>query len=285
MALSILVYGAHGWIGGILSTYLSRCGYNVVKSYLRADNEIDVNNEIDRIKPDRLICVVGRTHGENTPNIDYLEQSGKLVENIRDNLYAPFILATAAKKYNIHLTYFGTGCIFDGPLNFKESDKPNFFGSSYSVVKGFTDRIMHQFDDVVLNLRIRMPISYIANERNFINKIVKFSKITSIPNSMTVIEDMLPAIDDMIKTKYVGTINLVNPGVITHNEILLLYKLHIDKDLKWTNVLQEELNVGKRTNNFLDTTLIHKKYPEIPNIYQSVSSIIKKWNAKINVKE
>ena len=37
-------------------------------------------------------------------------------------------------------------------LGFLESDKPNFFGSSYSTVKGFTDQLMHLFNDNVLNL-------------------------------------------------------------------------------------------------------------------------------------
>ena len=45
---------------------------------------------------------------------------------------------------------------------------PNFFGSSYSVVKGFTDRLMKLYDENVLNLRIRMPITGEQNSRNFI---------------------------------------------------------------------------------------------------------------------
>ena len=34
-------------------------------------------------------------------------------------------------------------------------DAPNFFGSSYSVTKGFTDRLFHQFEGTALNLRMR----------------------------------------------------------------------------------------------------------------------------------
>lgn len=60
-------------------------------------------------------------------------------------------MAMLAKKYNFHLTYLGTGCIFkfdeDHPYGneqsgFKESDLPNFYGSSYSTVKvGFAIHI------------------------------------------------------------------------------------------------------------------------------------------------
>ena len=71
------------------------------------------------------------------------------------------------KKYGIHYTYLGTGCIFEYDTEhpfgeevngFKEDSLPNFVGSSYSIVKGFTDRLLHNFEDNVLNLRIRIII-------------------------------------------------------------------------------------------------------------------------------
>ena len=52
-------------------------------------------------------------------------------------------------QLNIHYTYIGTGCIFEydnehpfgEEINgFKEEDDSNFIGSSYSTVKGFTDK-------------------------------------------------------------------------------------------------------------------------------------------------
>ena len=94
-----------------------------------------------------------------------------------------------------------TGCIFSYKENFiedyekcykfTEEDHPNFFGSSYSVVKGYTDRLMHNYDNV-LNIRIRMPITNIDEPRNFITKITNYDKICSIPNSMTVLPELLP---------------------------------------------------------------------------------------------
>ena len=132
-----------------------------------------------------------------------MEQEGKLVENIRDNLYSPLLLGFICKEKNIHLTYLGTGCIFKfdkthpfgKEINgFNESSKPNFFGSSYSIVKGFTDRLMHLLNDSVLNLRIRMPITGEKNPRNFITKITTYEKICSVPNSMTVLPELLPCV-------------------------------------------------------------------------------------------
>ncbi|CAN0211525.1 unnamed protein product [Hapterophycus canaliculatus] len=41
-------------------------------------------------------------------------------------------------------------------------------------------------------LRVRMPISDDLSPRNFVTKIVKYDKVVNIPNSMTVLTDLLP---------------------------------------------------------------------------------------------
>ena len=119
------------------------------------------------------------------------------------------MLATACQKRGIHYTYLGTGCIFDYEGDqyrpgFKESDKPNFTGSGYSSVKGITDRLMHLYEDTVLNLRIRMPIVNLDHPRNFISKIVGYHKVCSIPNSMSVLPELLPIALRMMKSKLLG---------------------------------------------------------------------------------
>ena len=68
----------------------------------------------------------------------------------------------------------------------------------YSIVKGFTDQIIKLFPNV-LNLRIRMPITGIPNPRNFITKIATYEKICSIPNSMTVLPELLPMVLELAK--------------------------------------------------------------------------------------
>jgi hypothetical protein len=179
-----------------------------------------VEEEIKLYSPTHIISFIGRTHGGEHNTIDYLELPGKLKDNLRDNLYSPVILSILCERYNIHYTYLGTGCIFssDDPTtsSIGDDEKPDFFGSSYSIVKGFTDRLQHLYSKNTLNLRIRMPIVNFQHDRNFLSKIFKYSKICSMPNSMTVLEDMFPVIMDMIKNKTTGTFNLVNKGLITY---------------------------------------------------------------------
>lgn len=280
-----LLFGNNGWIGSKVVKMLEEKQIPYVNSTNRVDNIEAVICDLETYKPTNVLCLVGRTHGVhngvNIPTIDYLEKKGKLVENLRDNLFGPVSLALLCKERDIHLTYLGTGCIFnyaDDKTVFTEDDEPNFFGSSYSVVKGFTDRFMHMFDNV-LNVRIRMPISEDNSSRNFINKIVSYSKICSVKNSMTVLEDLLPIMIDMSINKTTGTINLVNQGTIDHQEILNMYKEIVDPTFTYQLFSYEEqmqVLASERSNNELSTTKIENLGYKVPHIKTSVRNILER---------
>ena len=280
--MKLLIFGSKGWIGRQFCEYLDNNNILYIESDSRADNEKDVEKEINEYKPTNIVSFIGRTYGGTFNTIDYLEQPGKLVDNIRDNLYAPMILSILCERYNIHYTYMGTGCIFEygsdeagGEAKKREDDVPNFFGSSYSIVKGYTDRLQHMYSKNTLNLRIRMPIVNYDHDRNFITKITKYEYVCSVANSMTVLPDMFPVIADMIKKNVAGTFNLCNKGAITHNEILELYKTHVDNNFTWKNFSIEEQNkvlLSKRSNIELSTDKLYELYPNIPDIRTSIEN-------------
>lgn len=282
--MKILFFGSRGWIGNQFLEFLNKNNDDkniIIETNVRADNEILVEDIILAHSPTHIISFIGRTHGEGYNTIDYLEQEGKLVDNLRDNLYGPFVLASLCNKYNIHLVYLGTGCIFnrDDPTEYEyiEEDKPDFFGSSYSIVKGFTDRMMHSFKSKVLNLRIRMPIVNNTHHRNFITKITNYEKVCSIPNSMTVLDDFYPIIYDMMKKKTTGTFNICNKNVITHNEILEMYRDIIDSNFKWNNFSIEEQNSilsSKRSNNKLSVKKLEEYGYKVPDIKESIRNAL-----------
>jgi 3,5-epimerase/4-reductase len=284
--MKILFFGSRGWIGKQFCEYLSKNNVSYMETSVRADNEKEVEKEIQEHNPTHIISFIGRTHGENYNTIDYLEQPGKLVENIRDNLYAPIVLSILCKKYNIHYTYMGTGCIFEYKEDSKTDDideerSPNFYGSSYSIVKGYTDRLQHMYSENTLNLRIRMPIVNYDHDRNFITKITKYEYVCSVANSMTVLEDMYPVILDMIRNNVTGTFNMCNKGVITHNEILELYKEYVDSSFAWKNFSVEEQNkilLSKRSNIELSSKKLYDLYPNIPDIKTSIDNCLKSYS-------
>lgn len=109
-----------------------------------------------------------------------------------------------------------------------------------------------------------MPISADFNKRNFITKIANYEKVVDVPNSMTVLDEALPAMIDMAQKKRTGTINLTNPGTLSHNQVLELYKKHVDPSKTWANfTTEEQLKILKadRSNNQLDTQKLQKWCP------------------------
>jgi len=119
-----------------------------------------------------------------------------------------------------------------------------------------------------------MPITDQKNGRNFITKIASYKKIHSVPNSMSVLTELLPMMIDMAKREVTGTVNLTNPGTITHNEILEMYKEYVDSNISFELITVEELQkscvVARRSNNFLTTDVLQKHYPNVKSIKESI---------------
>jgi len=139
--------------------------------------------------------------------------------------------------------------------------------------------------DNVCTLRVRMPISSdLSNPRNFITKITRYEKVVDIPNSMTILDELLPISIEMAKRNLTGIWNFTNPGVVSHNEILQMYKDYIDSSFTWKNFTLEEqakVIVAPRSNNELDAGKLKKEFPELLSIKESLIENVFKPNQKV----
>lgn len=277
-----LLYGGKGWIGKHFCSYINENEITLIHGKARCDHEKEIENDILLYKPDNVISLVGRISGTGFSTIDYLEQPGKLKENLQDNLFSHLCVQKICEKHQIHFTMLGTGCIFYNDMNhetvYTPEDDPNFFGSSYSTVKGFVDRYMRMCNNV-LNVRIRMPITNELETKNLLYKILHYPKVCiTNKNSMTVLSDLLPVMITSIKNKQVGTIHLVNPGPMTHSEILNLYKEIVDPEYVYITMSEEEQNkmlMAKRSVCVLSDT-----FENIPTLRDSIISIFNEWKQK-----
>lgn len=280
-----LVFGAQGWIGGKLIILLREKGHTVIEGTSRLENRESVEAEILAAKPDFVLNAAGKT---GRPNVDWCEDHKQ--ETIRSNLIGALTLADLCYKYGIHMTNFGTGCIYEydekHPMNsgigFKEEDIPNFDKSYYSKTKIMLDTLLQDYPNV-LNLRLRMPISDDLNPRSFITKIIGYKRVVNIPNSMTILTDLLPIAIEMTERKMTGVYNFVNPGAISHNEILDLYKKFINSNFTYQNFsLEEQSKILKagRSNNELDANKLLKEFPQIPHIKQSIIQVFMRMRDK-----
>lgn len=251
-----LIYGSTGWIARKFIEYICTNDIidTIVKGIRRMENFDDIKQEILAIQPDRVIVLGGLTYKSPAKNIDWCEDHKQ--EVIRVNVLGVLNIADICEQNNIHCTILGTGCIYSSQNDevFTEDSMWNFDKSFYSKTKAYTQELLKCYKNVLL-LRIRMPIDNTNNPKNFIEKLKSFDKIISIPNSMTVLPEMIPIMVTLIATGQTGTWNCVNPNVISHKEILDM--LGIQKE--YVDIShQSELTRVARSNNHLATTKIEQ---------------------------
>ncbi|KAF5734460.1 bifunctional dTDP-4-dehydrorhamnose 3 5-epimerase/dTDP-4-dehydrorhamnose reductase [Tripterygium wilfordii] len=284
--LKFLIYGRTGWIGGLLGKLCDSQGIEYAYGSGRLEDRSSLEADIAGVNPSHVFNAAGVT---GRPNVDWCESHK--VETIRTNVVGTLTLADVCREKGLVLINYATGCIFEydaghplgSGVGFKEEDTPNFTGSFYSKTKAMVEELLKNYENVC-TLRVRMPISSdLSNPRNFITKITRYEKVVDIPNSMTILDELLPISIEMAKRNLTGIWNFTNPGVVSHNEILEMYRDYIDPNFTWKNFNLEEqakVIVAPRSNNELDSSKLNQEFPEMLPIKESLIKNVFKPNQK-----
>lgn len=80
-----------------------------------------------------------------------------------------------------------------------------------------------------------------------------------------------------------GNFNFTNPGVIDNNQIMELYKKHVDPSKEWevasNDEVKEILKLG-RPNQELDVSKLLKYFPHIKSAKESIEDLMKRIKDK-----
>jgi dTDP-4-dehydrorhamnose reductase len=280
-AKTILVFGGKtGWIGQKIVQLLKDGGHNPICAESRLENRQDIISEILLAKPDAIINAAGIT---GKPNVDWCEDHKQ--ETLRTNVIGTLNLADVAYIHGLHLTNISTGCIYEydenhpigSGIGFTEDEEPNFDGSFYSRTKIQMEQLILEYPNL-LNLRVKMPVS-LELDKGFVGKLVKYKKLVNIPNSLTVLDDLLPIAIDMTLKGIKGNFNFVNPGTMSHYEVMDLYKQYIDPTHTYEGFsLDDQARIlkARRANAELSAAKLLKLYPHISPIKESMEKLFKK---------
>jgi dTDP-glucose 4,6-dehydratase len=254
-----LVLGANGWLAQPLAAELDRLG-RVVRATDRLGSAAACDRLLDRYpEAAHVVCCIGRTHGPQCDTVDYLEDHPEA--NDRDNLLVPLALALACAQRGRHLTYLGTGCIFQTAATeppVPPDAAPTFRGSAYSRAKGVVDELLHLplLAAAVLNVRVRMPFA--GGPRDFHRKVYRYRhSLASAANSVTVVPTLFPLLAADIARGRTGTVNLTNPGYVTHEQVLDCVAAAAGRPIARTLVPVEPRAKARRSN-----TVLESSYPD-----------------------
>ncbi len=232
-------------------------------------------------RPEVLINCAGKT---GRPNVDWCEDHK--LETIHANVTGPLVLLKVASELNQYWVHLGSGCIYDGDNGGKgwsEEDPANFTGSFYSKTKAHSDELLSDFP--VLQVRLRMPIDGEPGDRNLITKLARYTQVISTPNSISVVPDAVLAILKLTEKRIVGRFNLVNPGAITHRDILDMYREIVDPTHTVSYITLEalaHLTKAPRSNCYLNTEKLVAHGVVLPDIKTRVRELMHQYRANLD---
>lgn len=148
-----------------------------------------------------------------------------------------------------------------------------------------TGQVLKNYDNVLI-LRLRMPVSDDLHPRNFVTKITNYARVVDIPNSNTILTDLLPASVLLAEHRETGVYNFTNPGAISHNEVLSLFREIVRPGFTWENFsLEDQSRVIKagRSNCCLDTRKLEGKLGEygvvVPEVHEAYRMCFERMKA------
>lgn len=240
----ILILGGSGYVGSRFRRFFEKRGISFVSvSRLDADygNPERLEEIVEQVQPEFLVNCAGYT---GRPNVDGCEDHRW--ECLQANAVLPGVIDEVCRKRNLPWGHVTSGCIFSGRhesgRGFVETDLPNFSFrgnrcSFYSGSKalgeeaiGFGQRagesgaewgwLDSERECGVYVWRLRMPFSEIGNPRNYLSKLLNYSKWLSEENSLSQIDEFVSACwECRARRAPTGIYHVVNPGTITAREI------------------------------------------------------------------
>ncbi|MES3006067.1 MAG: sugar nucleotide-binding protein [Patescibacteria group bacterium] len=266
--MKIYILGANGWMGGRFAEYSKAQGHEVFTNRIDISNLPLLVDTFLKVKPDVVVNFAGvRAY----PTIDWCESHKE--ETVEVNVAGAINASLASITSGAYMIQIASGCIYSGggDVSFTEEDAPNFFGSFYSRMRIVMQNALKELP--VLQVRIRMPVSFQVHPRNLITKIVSYKKVISVPNSVTVIEDMFPALITLAEKRPVGILNLVNDGYVEHGDILKAYKEVVDQSHTYELIdvkeLEKSVVVAPRSNCVLSNEKLKSLGISMPELTTS----------------
>lgn len=222
------------------------------------------------------------------PNVDACESAK--ADTIAGNVIFPALLASTCDHLEIPLIHVSSGCIYGGyEKDYTETDKPNFTfdtGSFYSGTKALAETMVSQNCDRYYILRLRIPFDHIQSPRNYITKLLTYSTLLDVRNSVSHRYDYVKYCHQLIEQKApYGIYNVTNSGSITTREVVDMihhYIPGVDKTFNFFDSVEQfaETSVAPRSNCVLDTSKL-QSYVEIRTANQAMEHALLRYNKQV----
>lgn len=294
--MKFILIGSSGYIGSHFVDYFKSQNISYVcLSGHKCYNLDFLRHFMFKYQPKFLLNCAG-TIGK--PNVDAVEK--QKIDALNANAYLPFLLSRVCQEFDVTLCHISTGCIFNGyEKEFNEKDRANFHFDSlpcsyYSGSKYLGELLIRDNQNAYI-FRIRIPFNAdIDNPRNLLYKLINYSQLVNIKNSMTGIDEFITLSSKIIlENKNYGIYHIVNSNPIFPREIMeILLKTHVItrkqfENKKYFETYNEFEKVIKtpRSNCILSNTKLLSLGLTIPDTATSIEKYALQYKSRKERKE
>ncbi len=282
--MKIYIFGATGYLGSHFVEYFNQKNWEVFTDRVDIRDLSLIEKALDTTQPDVVLNCAGVT---GTPNVDWCETHKEAAALI--NINGAINLASACNLKNIYFAHVGSGCVYEGDggreNGFLETDEPNFGGSFYSRTKAASEKMITDItNNKALQLRVRIPIEGKSHAKNVIDKLLKYERVASIPNSFTIVEDFIPASYQLIEQQEKGIFNMTNVGWMDHKFLMEKYREIVDSTKTFEYMDEAGLaavTCAARSNCILDTDKREKLKISMPDIKERIPAILEAYKQSL----
>ena len=222
------------------------------------------------------------------PNVDACETNKEAT--LHGNVLWPQILTDWCTLNDIVLGHVSSGCIYQGRRDdgkpFTEEDEPNFTweknnGSFYSGTKTLGEKVVSKWEKNYI-WRLRIPFEENNNPRNYISKMLNYSKLLQAENSISNKQEFVSAcIQTIIKKVPYGIYNITNTGYLTTDKLVEKLKNTIAKDKKFTLIDEQELYANftntRRSSCVLDNNKLLATGISMRSVDDAIDYCLNNW--------
>ncbi len=227
----IVLIGGSGYVGSEFVKQISSLGHRLSRIG-RANCDLynldALTKTLADIAPDYVINCAGYT---GKPNVDACELDK--TNCLAGNSVLPGIISSACRQNGIAWGHVSSGCIYTGSREdgsgFTEGDSPNFSFrqnncSFYSGTKALGEELLAEDPNCYI-WRLRIPFSNVDSSRNYLSKVMRYSRLLEAENSLSHLTEFVAAALDCFELNIpYGIYNLTNPGSIKTSEVVQLIR-------------------------------------------------------------
>jgi dTDP-4-dehydrorhamnose reductase len=287
----IYLLGGSGYVGHAYQSLLSRKGIpfrNLRRAELDYANGEVLRAALLQDRPEFLINAAGYT---GKPNVDACELHRH--ECLDGNAVLPGVVADACAAAGVPWGHVSSGCIFTGARpdgsGFTETDVPNFTFrtnncSFYSGTKALGEEVLADRPDVYV-WRLRIPFNHVDSPRNYLTKLMRYSRLLEASNSISHLEEFCAATFACWERRVpFGTYNVTNPGQVTTHEVVDLIRASgvCRKDFVFFKDEDEFMHVAAKTprsNCVMDSSKLAATGIKLTEVHEAVAHSLRHWQS------